>query len=84
MSLAGPLAGVWMLLALGVLILATGLPVWALLIGVSSLFAALGLAAGAFDLQILQALPVRTLGLLENDLLQAMPLYVLWACCCSG
>jgi len=76
MSLAGPLAGVWMLLALGALILATGLPVWALLIGVSSLFAALGLAAGAFDLQILQALPVRTLGLLENDLLQAMPLYV--------
>src|SRR5689334_6513337 len=76
MSLAGPLAGVWMLLALGVLILATGLPVWALLIGVSSLFAALGLASSAFDLQILQALPVRTLGLLENDLLQAMPLYV--------
>ena len=76
MSLTGPLAGVWMLLALGALILATGLPVWALLIGVSSLFAALGLATGAFDLQILQALPVRTLGLLENDLLQAMPLYV--------
>jgi len=76
MSLTGPLAGVWMLLALGALILATGLPVWALLIGVSSLFAAMGLAAGAFDLQILQALPVRTLGLLENDLLQAMPLYV--------
>lgn len=76
MNPTGPLAGLWMLLALGVLILATGLPVWALLIGVSSLFAALGLAAGAFDLQILQALPVRTLGLLENDLLQAMPLYV--------
>jgi TRAP-type mannitol/chloroaromatic compound transport system permease large subunit len=76
MSPTGPLAGLWMLLALGTLILATGLPVWALLIGVSSLFAALGLAAGAFDLQILQALPVRTLGLLENDLLQAMPLYV--------
>lgn len=76
MSFTGPLAGLWMLVALGVLILATGLPVWALLIGVSSLFAMLGLAAGAFDLQILQALPVRTLGLLENDLLQAMPLYV--------
>ncbi len=76
MSPTGPLAGLWMLLALGVLILATGLPVWALLIGVSSLFAAMGLAAGVFDLQILQALPVRTLGLLENDLLQAMPLYV--------
>ena len=28
------------------------------------------------DINILQALPVRTTGLLENDLLQAMPLYV--------
>lgn len=76
MSYTGNMAGLWMLLALGTLIITTGLPVWALLIGVSSLFAALGLAAGTVDLQILQALPVRTIGLLDNDLLQAMPLYV--------
>ena len=65
-----------MLLALGVLVVTTGLPVWALLIGVASAFAAMGLASGVMDLGILSALPGRTVGLLEHDLLQAMPLYV--------
>jgi TRAP-type mannitol/chloroaromatic compound transport system permease large subunit len=37
----------------------------------------IGLAAGAFTWPLLTALPSRLLGLLENDLLQAMPLYVL-------
>ena len=69
--------GLWMLLALGVLIVATGLPVWALLIGTASLFAALGLAAGVIDLNVLAVLPARMVGLLEHDLLQALPLYVL-------
>ncbi|MCJ0763425.1 TRAP transporter large permease subunit [Variovorax terrae] len=68
--------GLWMLLALGVLIVATGLPVWALLIGVASAFAVLGLGLGAFDAGILAALPGRIVGLLEHDLLQALPLYV--------
>ncbi len=63
------------LLALG--IARSGLPVWALLMGVSSLFAALGLVLGIFDASILTLLPARTLGLLEHDLLQALPLYVL-------
>ena len=76
MNTFGNMAGLWMLLTLGVLILATGLPVWALLVGVASAFAAAGLATGAMDIHILQALPVRIIGLLENDLLQAMPLYV--------
>ncbi len=60
-------------LALG--IARSGLPVWALLMGVSSLFAALGLVFGVFDASILTLLPARTLGLLEHDLLQALPLY---------
>ena len=77
MNIFGNMAGLWMLLILGVLIITTGLPVWALLIGVASGFAAAGLATGVMDIHILQALPVRTIGLLENDLLQAMPLYVL-------
>lgn len=76
MNLTGNMAGLWMLVLLGVLIVTTGLPVWALLTGVASLFAAFGLVTGAVDIHILQALPVRTIGLLENDLLQAMPLYV--------
>ncbi len=76
MSLLGPMTGLWMLLALGVLTVSTGLPVWALLIGVSSLFAAAGLGAGVMDVNILSAMPMRLVGLLENDLLQALPLYV--------
>lgn len=75
-ALSGPATGLWMLLALGLLVVTTGLPVWALLIGVASAFAAMGLASGVMDLSILSALPGRTVGLLEHDLLQAMPLYV--------
>ena len=75
-ALSGPATGLWMLLSLGVLVVNTGLPVWALLIGVASAFAVMGLASGVMDLSILSALPGRTVGLLEHDLLQAMPLYV--------
>lgn len=70
-------AGLWMLLALGVLALWTGLPIWALLLGVSGVFASLGLALGVFTAPVLSALPMRLVGLLEHDLLQAMPIYVL-------
>ena len=69
-------AGLWMLLVLGVAVLGTGLPVWALLLGCSSLFAMAGLATGAVDASILGAVPSRMVGLLEHDLLQALPLYV--------
>jgi len=69
-------AGLWMLALLGVLVVVTRLPVWALLIGVASMSAACGLALGSFDAGILSALTPRVLNLLEHDLLQAMPLYV--------
>jgi len=69
-------AGLWMLLAVGLMMMATGLPAWMLLIGVAMVFCVAGLAGGAFDLALMSALPSRVLGLLENDLLQAMPLYV--------
>ena len=38
--------------------------------------AMLGLTLGAMDVGVLNAISVRTLGLLEHDLLQALPLYV--------
>ena len=60
-----------------VLMILTGLPVYAVLLGVASVFAALGVAAGAFDLALLGAVPARVVGLLEHDLLQALPLYAL-------
>ena len=83
MAVPAATAGLWMLLALGVLIALTGLPVWALLIGVASAFAAIGLAAGSLDLPILVALPLRMVGLLEHDLLQALPCMSSSVSCCS-
>jgi len=60
-----------------VALIVTGLPAWIVLIGVAFAFGGGGLLAGAFTLPILTAVPARILGLLENDLLQALPLYVL-------
>ncbi len=70
-------AGIWMLVLLAMLVVGTGLPVWALLLGVASAFAATGVALGAFDAAILSATGPRVVSLLESDLLQALPLYVL-------
>lgn len=70
-------AGLWMLLCVAVLMIATGLPAWTVLIGVASMFSMAGLVFGAFTLPVLTALPSRLIGLLEQDLLQALPLYVL-------
>lgn len=69
--------GLFMLLALAVLMITTGLPAWIVLIGVSLAFAAGGLATDLLSLPLLTALPARLIGLLEHDLLQALPLYVL-------
>ncbi|MBI3706138.1 MAG: TRAP transporter large permease subunit, partial [Proteobacteria bacterium] len=70
-------AGLWMLALVPILVIATGLPAFAVLIGLAVVFAAIGLAAGAVSYSLLTALPARVVGLLENDLLQALPLFVL-------
>jgi len=70
-------AGFYMLGLVGVLLIGTGFPAYAVLIGVAVLFAAIGVAAGVVPIALLTALPARLIGLLENDLLQALPLYVL-------
>jgi TRAP-type mannitol/chloroaromatic compound transport system permease large subunit len=70
-------SGLWMLVVAAVLMLLTGLPAWVVLTGVALAFSACGAAAGAFDAGLLAALFSRLVGLLENDLLQALPLYVL-------
>jgi TRAP-type mannitol/chloroaromatic compound transport system permease large subunit len=71
----------WIGLALFVLAVAlmvgTGLPVYAVLLGSASIGAVLGIALGAFTWPILGAMPARVVGLLEHDLLQALPLYAL-------
>ena len=56
--------GVAMLVAVALLLIATGLPAWLLLIAVSIAGAVAGVATGAFGAEILSALPARLIGLL--------------------
>jgi tripartite ATP-independent transporter DctM subunit len=58
-------------------IVLTGLPAFVVLIAVASFGAFGGLLTGAVPFSLLTALPGRLVNLLENDLLQALPLYVL-------
>lgn len=69
--------GLWMLLATAILMAMSGLPAWIVLNSTSMAFTVGGLVFGAFTLPLFFALPSRLLGLLEHDLLQALPLYVL-------
>jgi len=68
--------GIGMLLSVSALTVFSGLAVWEVLVAVSTVFAVFGLATGVFNLPILGLLASRLSGLLENDLLQAVPLYV--------
>ena len=58
------------------LLLPLGFPVGFTLMGVALFFSVIGHFLGAFDLPLLTALPQRLIGLMENDLLQAIPLFV--------
>lgn len=69
--------GILMLALLAVALVATGLPAWTVLLGVASTFAVGGSLLGVFPLALLNAVASRLVGLLESDLLQALPLYVL-------
>jgi tripartite ATP-independent transporter DctM subunit len=57
-------------------LLLTGYPVAFALSGTALLFALLGHLTGAFDLALLQALPQRIYGIMTNDVLLAIPLFV--------
>lgn len=68
--------GLGLLVLVGVGIISTGLPAAVVLIAVAAFGATLGIVSGAIDVSILGALPGRLINLFENDLLQALPLYV--------
>jgi tripartite ATP-independent transporter DctM subunit len=68
--------GLALLVLVGVGIISTGLPAAVVLIAVATCGAVLGVVAGAIDVSTLGALPSRLINLFENDLLQALPLYV--------
>jgi tripartite ATP-independent transporter DctM subunit len=68
--------GLALLVLVGIGIIATGLPAAMILIAVAVFGAIIGVVAGAMDAATLWALPSRLVNLFENDLLQALPLYV--------
>ena len=70
------MSGLVLLLLVGAGIVLTGLPAALVLIGVASIGAAFGVLNGTVPLMLLSALPGRLVNLFENDLLQALPLYV--------
>jgi tripartite ATP-independent transporter DctM subunit len=69
-------AGLALIVLAGIGIIATGLPAAVVLISVAIFGAIFGVATGAIDGMTLWALPNRLINLFENDLLQALPLYV--------
>jgi tripartite ATP-independent transporter DctM subunit len=69
-------SGFALLLLVGVGIVGTGLPAAVILIMASSAGAVLGLLTNTIPATLLWALPGRLINLLDNDLLQALPLYV--------
>ena len=71
-----PELGLVMLLLVGLGIVFTGLPAAVVLITVAVTGATFSLITGIVSLPILTALPGRLVNLFENDLMQALPLYV--------
>src|SRR5476649_2743010 len=69
-------SGFALLILVGIGIISTGLPAAFVLIAVASLGAALSLATDTIPFSLLWALPGRLINLFDNDLLQALPLYV--------
>jgi tripartite ATP-independent transporter DctM subunit len=72
-----PELGLALLVLVGLGIVFTGLPAAFVLIGVASVGAAISVISGTVPFALLSALPGRLVNLFENDLLQALPLYVL-------
>jgi len=77
MASLAPWLGLALLLLVALGIIFTGLPAAIVLISVASIGAAIGVAIDAIPFTLLSALPGRLVNLFENDLLQALPLYVL-------
>ena len=71
----GETLAVAMVLAVCALLL-VGYPVALTLAGVSLFFAAIGAASGVMDLALLGALPERIFGVMTNDVLLAIPLFI--------
>ncbi len=69
-------SGFALLLLVGAGIITTGLPAAFILISAAGLGAVIGVVSDTIPFSLLSALPNRLVNLFENDLLQALPLYV--------
>lgn len=69
--------GLALVLATGIALVTTGLPAFLVVLAMTTMGAAAAVLLGAVDPAVLGALPNRVVSLLESDLLQALPLYVL-------
>ena len=65
-----------LLFAVICIVLMLGFPVAYTLAGTSLLFAGIGLLTGTFDAAFLHAMPNRLFGILSNQILVAVPLFV--------
>ena len=72
-----PWLGLGLLMLVGLGVVFTGIPAAVVLLATACFGAAIGALSGGVPIQLLGALPERLINLLENDLLQAIPLYVL-------
>ncbi|TBW39010.1 TRAP transporter large permease subunit [Siculibacillus lacustris] len=68
--------GLLLLLGVAVALVTTGLPAHVVLVGASVIGALAAVIGGVGSFDVFAALPSRLIGLLDNDLLQAIPLYV--------
>ncbi|WP_293799808.1 TRAP transporter large permease subunit [uncultured Bosea sp.] len=68
--------GLAMLAGVALGAMATGLPVWGVLVSLATMGAAASVVLDPSTGAVLAALPSRLVGLLESDLLQALPLFV--------
>jgi TRAP-type mannitol/chloroaromatic compound transport system permease large subunit len=74
---AMPWLGLSLLVLVGLGVVFTGIPAAIVLLAAACFGAAVGAISGAVPVQLLGVLPQRLINLLESDLLQAIPLYVL-------
>src|SRR5262252_1979966 len=74
---AMPWFGLSLLVLVGLGVVFTGIPAAIVLLAAACFGAVVGALSGAVPVQLLGVLPERLINLLENDLLQAIPLYVL-------
>ena len=72
-----PWLGLGLLVLVGFGVVFTGIPAAVILLATACFGAAIGALGGDVPIQLLGALPERLINLLDNDLLQAIPLYVL-------